>query len=195
MCLFKQKVLQLMDKRITKTKQGLHDALKTLLNKMDYSEINIQNLLDESKISRSTFYSHYKNKDDVLLSIVNDIFDHVFSHTLEVEETHDFSKNSILDFSHLITHILYHLHDEKEMIEAIINNSSSSIFFEEMRKRIIKINEIIIEERNTKNKTIPYKLLLEIANENFIVLVKHWFKNNCEATPETITSYYFSLIC
>lgn len=183
-----------MDKRITKTKQVLHDALKTLLNKMDYSEINIQNLLDESKISRSTFYSHYKNKDDVLLSIVNDIFDHVFSHTLEVEETHDFSKNSILDFSHLITHILYHLHDEKEMIEAIINNSSSSIFFEEMRKRIIKINEIIIEERNTKNKTVPYKLLLEIANENFIVLVKHWFKNNCEATPETITSYYFSLI-
>lgn len=183
-----------MDKRIIKTKQELHHALKTLLNKMDYSEINIQTLLDEAKISRSTFYSHYKNKDDVLLSIVNDIFDHVFSHSLNVEETHDFSKNSILEFSHLITHILYHLHDEKEMIQAIINNSSSLIFFEEMRKHILKINEVIIEERNIKNKTVPYKLCLDIANENFIVLIKHWFKNDCLDSPETITSYYFSLI-
>ncbi|MCI6789337.1 MAG: TetR/AcrR family transcriptional regulator [Mollicutes bacterium] len=183
-----------MDKRIQKTKQQLYVGLKNLLNKMDYGQINVQNLLDESNISRSTFYSHYKSKDDVLLSIVNDLFDHVFSHTLEVEETHDFSKNSILEFSHLITHILYHLHDEKEMIQAIINNTSCLIFFQEMRKRILKINEIIIEEKNVKNKIVPYKLALEIANENFIVLIKHWFRYDCAASPETITTYYFSLI-
>ena len=49
-----------MDKRIQKTKQQLYVGLKNLLNKMDYGQINVQNLLDESNISRSTFYSHYK---------------------------------------------------------------------------------------------------------------------------------------
>ena len=38
------------------------------------------------------------------------------------------------------------------------------------------------------------KKAIEIANENFIVLIQHWFRYDCAASPETITTYYFSLI-
>lgn len=183
-----------MDKRIEKTLVSLQNAFYDLLMEKSYKNITIQDILDKSKVSRSTFYKHYKTKEDILLSIINDIFEHVFSHSISSENTHDFSKESVLDYSHLITHILYHLSDNKKMISAIINNDCSLIFFDEIRKQVLPLNEKIMKEANFKNQTIPYKLLLEIATEDFIVLIKHRFKHNCEYSPETIASHYFSLI-
>mgnify|MGYP002556339780 CR=1 FL=1 len=58
-------------------------------------ETKYENLLDESNISRSTFYSHYKSKDDVLLSIVNDLFDHVFSQRAYINEDQQYTAEPI----------------------------------------------------------------------------------------------------
>ena len=112
-----------MDKRIVKTNHQLYEALGKLLNEKPYSKITIEDLLKESKVSRSTFYAHFKTKDEVLISITTMIINHVFSHSLKEETTHDFSKASIFDYTHLVTHTLYHLHDEKKLIEAILASS------------------------------------------------------------------------
>lgn len=183
-----------MDKRIEKSKAKLNEALKNLLLEKKYSDISIQDILNESKISRSTFYSHYKTKDEILISIIDDIFEHVFSHTLQIEKTHDFSKESIFDYRHLITHILYHLHDNKDMITAIINNDCSSIFYENIRIQLKPLNKQIIKEINLDKKNIPIDLYEDIIGENFIVIMKYWFKNSFKISPETITDYYFEMI-
>ena len=80
-----------MDKREEKTLNKIHYSFTKLINEKDYENITIQDILDDSKVSRSTFYAHYKTKDELLLSVTNHIFTHVFSKTLEEEKTHDFS--------------------------------------------------------------------------------------------------------
>ena len=81
-----------MDKRKEKTINTIYNAFANLMREKDYDDITIQDLLEEASISRSTFYSHYKTKDELLLSISNHIFEHVFSKTLQEEKTHDFQK-------------------------------------------------------------------------------------------------------
>ncbi len=108
-----------MDKRQEKTLKAIYDAFAKLINNKNYDDITIQDILDEANVGRSTFYCHFKTKNDLLLKISNDIFDHVFSNSLKEEKTHDFSKDLLFDYKHLITHILYHLHDERELIKGI----------------------------------------------------------------------------
>ncbi len=96
-----------MDKRIIKTRQAIYDGFAKALNNVSYDEMKIEDILKASNISRSTFYAHFKSKEEVLSSINENIFDHVFSHSLKEEATHDFSKSSIFDYNHLLTHILY----------------------------------------------------------------------------------------
>ena len=67
-----------MDKRKEKTINTIYNAFANLMREKDYDDITIQDLLEEASISRSTFYSHYKTKDELLLSISNHIFEHVF---------------------------------------------------------------------------------------------------------------------
>ena len=84
-----------MDRREEKTIETIYQAFTNLINTKDFDDITIQNILDEAKIGRSTFYCHFKTKNDLLLKISQDIFEHVFSHSLQEEKSHDFSKENI----------------------------------------------------------------------------------------------------
>ena len=50
-----------------RTRQALTLALIDLVREKRYDAITIQNLLDRADVGRSTFYAHYRGKDDLLL--------------------------------------------------------------------------------------------------------------------------------
>lgn len=55
------------DRRVRRTTQALIHALVALLQEKRYDAVTIQDLLDHADVGRSTFYSHYRGKDDLLL--------------------------------------------------------------------------------------------------------------------------------
>ena len=183
-----------MDKRTEKTLIAIYEAFTKLINTMDYNEITIQNILDESNVGRSTFYTHFKTKNDLLLKISQDIFDHVFSHSLQEEKSHDFSKDTFYDYKHLITHILYHIHDEKDLIKGILNSSAEIFFLDEFRCHLKKVAESYFNNYPQDNNVIPLELKKAIMIDNFIVIIKYWINDDFKETPEKLTEYYISLL-
>ena len=55
-----------MNKKEEKTNELILAALERLLEKKSYTDISVSDIILESTVSRSTFYAHYKKKDDVL---------------------------------------------------------------------------------------------------------------------------------
>jgi AcrR family transcriptional regulator len=55
------------DRRVRRTRRVLTHALIDLVREKRYDAITIQDLLDRADVGRSTFYSHYRGKDDLLL--------------------------------------------------------------------------------------------------------------------------------
>jgi AcrR family transcriptional regulator len=64
-----------MDLRVQRTRDALGDALVHLMHEKPFSAITVQHLLDRAIVSRSTFYAHYRDKDDLFLSDVEDFFE------------------------------------------------------------------------------------------------------------------------
>ncbi len=182
-----------MTKKQTATNEKIYDAFCKVLHKKDYNDIRIQDVLDESGIARSTFYAHYKTKEDLLRSICFTIFEHVFSHTLQVEKSHDFTKSSIFDYRHFITHIFYHLHDEKNLISAIFLSRSKDIFSEYLREAIRPFAEKCVESNFAPVKNLPEEIRINSIVENFIVIVNFWINENFKQSPENLTEYYIAL--
>jgi AcrR family transcriptional regulator len=56
------------DQRVRRTQQRLGLALLTLIQERPISEVTVQDVLDLASVGRSTFYLHFRGKDDLLLS-------------------------------------------------------------------------------------------------------------------------------
>ena len=115
-----------MDRRQQKTRQAVFDAFAGLLERKNYNNITVQDIIDEANIGRSTFYSHFETKDELLKALCAEIFDHVFAEYVSKEKTHDFSKNGN-DIKAEITHILYHLMESGRYIKRILSCESGEM--------------------------------------------------------------------
>lgn len=56
------------DARIRRTRMQLGTALLNLIVERPIREVTVQDILDRSRVGRSTFYLHYRDIDDLLLS-------------------------------------------------------------------------------------------------------------------------------
>jgi AcrR family transcriptional regulator len=69
------KPVQKTDRRILRTRDLLGDALVGLMHEKSFEEITVQEVLDRAGVGRSTFYVHYRDKDDLFLSDVEDFLE------------------------------------------------------------------------------------------------------------------------
>jgi len=57
-----------LDARSARTQRALGGALVELMLAHDFDAITVQDVLDKAGVGRSTFYAHFRNKEDLLLS-------------------------------------------------------------------------------------------------------------------------------
>jgi len=63
------------DPRVIRTRHMLRDALIALILDKGYDAISIQDITDRAGLRRATFYLHYKDKEELLFSILSETFD------------------------------------------------------------------------------------------------------------------------
>lgn len=56
------------DRRVQRTIQLLHDSLLSLIQEKGFEALTVQDILDRANLGRATFYAHFDNKEDLLLS-------------------------------------------------------------------------------------------------------------------------------
>jgi AcrR family transcriptional regulator len=61
------------DRRIQKTEALLRGALGGLIREKPYEDIVVKEILNRANVGRSTFYTHFADKDELLLSCIHDI--------------------------------------------------------------------------------------------------------------------------
>jgi AcrR family transcriptional regulator len=61
------------DRRVSKTRRALKEALTDLILEKGYEAVTVQEIIDRADVGRSTFYAHFIDKDDLLLAILSDV--------------------------------------------------------------------------------------------------------------------------
>lgn len=92
------------DRRTQKTKKSLADAIKELILEKEYDEITIQEIIDRANVGRSTFYTHYESKEQLLVGNIN--FQETLNNTPDDDENYPLGINISYLFNHTKEHIL-----------------------------------------------------------------------------------------
>src|SRR5688572_19983657 len=66
-----------MDRRILRTRRSLQEALIALLREKPLEDIEIQAITERANTARVTFYRHYGTKEELLLDVIESIYQEI----------------------------------------------------------------------------------------------------------------------
>lgn len=181
-----------MDRRQKKSRAAIFAAFSRLLSQKSYNRITVQDIIDTANIGRTTFYAHFPTKDDLLKELCHDLFEHVFSDTPGVTDTHDFSVETG-NVHAILSHILYHLRDSIEHTPGIIRGESRHLFLQFFRHHLIEHFENLIPCSHMEQAKIPRKYLIGHLAGSFLTLVQWWIEDEFKSAPDMLTDYYMAV--
>jgi AcrR family transcriptional regulator len=62
-----------VDRRVERTEQLLRSALLELIEEKGFESLTVQDIIDRANVGRATFYTHFDNKEDLLISGLDEL--------------------------------------------------------------------------------------------------------------------------
>lgn len=179
-----------MDRRQQKSRDAIFQAFTSLLEQKHFNNITVQEIIDVANVGRTTFYAHFETKDILLKEMCTEIFNHIFSHELQSEKTHNFSKVK-QGLEEKLTHLLYHLKDNKGNILGLLTGDSSDLFYRYF-KEVLEM--VFANYPECLPKNLPEDFAMNHMLGSFVEAIKWWIKMGMKKSPEELIVYYLRAI-
>jgi AcrR family transcriptional regulator len=167
------------DRRIQKTQHLLREALASLIREKPYNSIVVREILDQANVGRSTFYTHFRDKYDLLVSCIHDML-----HSVDPMGPASSGKRyeTIIGFS---LPIFEHIHQHMHTGEAKMGIKSREVIHERLQKVLAElIADDIRKDFQGRRETagqISLDLFAQYVISTFIVVLNWWVE--CSRIP------------
>jgi len=175
------------DARVLRTHDSLGDALVALMHEKPFDSITVQEVLDRAAVGRSTFYSHFRDKDDLFLSDVEHFFELVSTMLTRCHET----SNRVAPVCELFSHI----GDMRQFYAALVASGKihdvmklgQGYLARSIEQRLVTLNA---RSMDTLHRTATAHSL---AGALFSLL-SWWIDHNMQPPPAEMDRHYHQLV-
>jgi AcrR family transcriptional regulator len=176
------------DARVRRTRDALGDALVTLMQEKPFDTITVQDVLDRAKVGRSTFYSHYSDKDDLLMSDAEEFFESVAMMLSVRGDTSD----RVFPVREFFGHII----EAKTFVDALVSSGKMNDNMELARGLFARGIERRLAEL-PKGQGIPENERPAIAFAHagaLLALLQWWVDRGMKQTPAEMDQLFHRLV-
>lgn len=183
--------MQNEDTRFVKTELSIQKAFMNLMEKEGFSQINVTKIITEAQINRSTFYSHYMDKYDLLDHIEAEVFK-------GLKNIEDASAKTVIkqffdeDFFNLhFKYLIDFLKNNGAVIGLLVSDKGDPAFTNKLNRTL---KEIWSENKMADKLTIPQCYLSAALVGLMTNLIVEWVHNDFRESPEEFAEITQSLI-
>jgi len=178
-----------MDRRQKKTRKAIFGAFERLMAEEHYSQVTVAQIIESADIGRSTFYAHFETKDDLLESMCEEMFAHVFTGVAERCDTHQGLSTETLEGK--LAHLLFHLRDSYSGLCRKLIAEGEPHFVNRFRAHLA---ELLDAEPTLSSAPVPPTLLKGIRLSAFCQTVTWWYDEGGDADPRDLAAWFVSTI-
>jgi AcrR family transcriptional regulator len=180
---------EVMDRRAARTRKALHAALMSLILRKGYDAITVQDIIDEADVGRSTFYSHYTSRDDLLRSG----FQMLRAELAEAQRAAAkavASRDEPLGFS---LAMFEHAGEYRHAYKALVGGRGGVIAVSEI-SRIL--SEIVKDELRDmqEDEAVPQEVRIQFTVGAFITVLTWWLERRPKLAPSVVNAMFRSLV-
>ena len=176
------------DRRSKRTRQLLGSALVELMLVKRYDTITVQDILDRADIGRSTFYAHYTDKEDLLISEIASLIHQLELYTVEQGHEHSGLLPSLAFFRHV--------REQRRLMQAFIQGSGAERL---MRDFQTQVSQIVAENLHSLTGaqatfSVPLSVAANFVVSTLLMLIQWWFEEDMRHSPEEIDAMFQKLV-
>lgn len=176
------------DRRIQKTQNLLRTALVSLIAEKPYDSIVVKEILDRANVGRSTFYTHFRDKDDLLLSGIHEMLGPVPPPTRTGTR-----QERLLWFSlPVFEHHYRHAHSWGDRI----GTRGRAILHAHLRRVLTEIvREVMRDSRAGRQagRQVPAEVVSAYVASTFVLVLNWWLDKGMRQTPKEINEMFMKL--
>ena len=174
------------DRRIQRTRQVLLNSMIELISEKGYATLTVQDIIDRANVGRSTFYSHFQDKEALLLSgaeYLYDLLDRLNAHTRPEQAGGDFSLA-----------VFQHAEAYRKSFKALLGKQAGNVVLPNFEKTLT----IILKEHyqmvfSEKKMPVPLDIFVQYLVNTFLRLLTWWLDNDFSCPAEQVNDYYRKL--
>jgi AcrR family transcriptional regulator len=174
-----------IDRRVRRTNRLLGEALIVLAHEKGYEAVTIKEITDRADVAYMTFFRHFRDKDDLLTRLVEDI-------TVEIEEL---ARSEGRIFSHEAEGLLLFEHaSEHPALYRVLFSAASA------RRRVTERLAALIQQHMSHHVSradeseIPIEIAAQHVAASLLALVEWWLTHDMPYPAEKMAHYYAQMI-
>jgi AcrR family transcriptional regulator len=183
-----QETVKNTDRRVGRTKQAVHDALIALIMEKHYDEITVQDIIDRANVGRSTFYTHFRDKEDLFRTGWEQLLTMIAEH-IDLTETG-------LRNRFPVEWLFLHLKDVNRFYRALVRSDMADRIFTYgiyyLAKCIEKNHARLSPEKFSPD--VPLPVVANYISLQIFGLLKWWLDNEMPYSPKEMDEMFHKLV-
>jgi AcrR family transcriptional regulator len=174
-----------IDPRVRRSVRALGNALVALMHERDFDRITVQDILDRAGVGRATFYSHYRNKDDVLYSSYEGLFERL-DQVLRASPSRNERLIPVDEF-------LTHLGEVGVFIESLRRSRKMDAIFGLAVDFMARMVEVRIAPAPGRSPSVPAPLVARMLAGALVEMIKWWLDHPTATTRAEMDATFHAL--
>ena len=170
------------DRRSQRTRHLLSAALVELIREKDYNTITVSDIIERANVGRSTFYAHYRDKDDLFVGEMDRVIELLSGSVPRQEELPYFPSLGLFR----------HIGEEFELYKALVWTPGIDLLIKHMQKVLSQRIEQALE-KSRQQFDMPLPVLANFIAGTFLTLLKWWLENKRIYSPEQMDEMFKKL--
>lgn len=172
------------DRRVLRTKDRLQRALMSLIGEKGYDKITVSDLIDRADVGRSTFYTHYETKDDLLLAGLEHLTTDIELNMADDPGAGDAILPSLGIFRHVAAN--------HKLFRGMLGSRGIDLVQRAALDMLTAMARAKTDERNAAGlrSEVPADIRAVFAAGSLMAFLSWWLDNDLPYSPEEMASMY-----
>jgi AcrR family transcriptional regulator len=175
------------DRRTRRTHHKVSGALVDLIKEKRFDDITVQNLIDRAGVGRSTFYSHFRDKEDAFEHQWEQ-FNRLLAEQIKWDQA---GKHSFFP----VKFFFQHLQESQSFYQGLVRSGKVDAIFKSGVEYLSHNIEATLHKKFQPHQVaIPISVLSHYLANEFFGLLKWWLDARMPYTPQAMHEMFHRLV-
>lgn len=178
------------DRRVRRTRRAIQEALRSLILQKGYDHVTVQDVIDRADVGRATFYAHFRDKDDLLMSEFEEMQESLRQRMATFLRDEKHHSDEGLEVSHVL---FDHAAGRRREYRALAGSRSGGAFLKFAHKELTSLVREHLDEAATRHRlkpAVPIEIIAYGVVSTLLALLTWWLDHDAPYTPEQMARMF-----